>query len=114
MYTSGPVWQLASVSHPCRIRPATVRRVPPYFSCRAMSLNLSAQSVVVAANEQLSSNMGGETVILNLADSTYYGLDPVGTRVWDLVQEPKTVREVVDTLLQEYEVDIVDSRASSA
>ncbi|MDQ3605461.1 MAG: PqqD family peptide modification chaperone [Gemmatimonadota bacterium] len=49
--------------------------------------------------------MGGETVILNLADSTYYGLDPVGTRVWDLVQEPKTVREVVDTLLQEYEVE---------
>jgi hypothetical protein len=79
-----------------------------------MSLNLSAQSVIVAASEQLSSNMGGETVILNLADSTYYGLDPVGTRVWDLVQEPKTVREVVDTLLQEYEVDVVDSRASSA
>ncbi len=67
MYTSGPVWQLASVSYPCRIRPATVRRVPPYFSCRAMSLNLSAQSVIVAASEQLSSNMGGETVILNLA-----------------------------------------------
>lgn len=69
------------------------------------SPNLSVDSVVVAASEQLSSELGDETVILNLADSSYYGLDAVGSRIWSLIQEPKEVREVVDTLVQEYEVE---------
>jgi hypothetical protein len=67
--------------------------------------NLSAHSIVVASSEQLSSDLADETVILNLADSTYYGLDSVGTRIWSLVQEPKQVREIVDTLVEEYEVE---------
>jgi len=35
----------------------------------------------------------------------YYGLNAVGARVWELVQEPKTVTEIRDTLLSEYEVE---------
>ncbi len=69
------------------------------------SQQLSTNSVVVAASEQLSSDLGDETVILNLADSTYYGLDAVGARVWSLVQEPKAVREIVATIVDEYEVE---------
>jgi hypothetical protein len=34
-----------------------------------------------------------------------YGLDPVGARIWKLIQTPRTVREVRDTLLEEYDVE---------
>ena len=33
------------------------------------------------------SAVGNETVILHLVNGTYYGLDPVGTRIWGLIKE---------------------------
>jgi hypothetical protein len=43
-----------------------------------------------------------EVVVLSLADGTYYGLDPVGARVWSLLQAPQTVAAIRDVLLEEY------------
>ncbi len=40
-----------------------------------------------------------------MKNSVYYGLNPVGTRVWNLVQEPRIVGDIRDTLLDEYEVE---------
>ena len=44
-------------------------------------------------------------MILNLSKGIYYSLDPVGARVWALIQEPRTFAELQDTLSKEYEVD---------
>lgn len=66
---------------------------------------LSLQSAVVASEQQVSSDLGGEAVILSLADGTYYGLDAVGARVWELLQRPSTVAELRDAVLREYEVE---------
>jgi hypothetical protein len=48
--------------------------------------------------------VGDETVILDLASGTYFGLDPVGARIWDLMGEGRTLAEVCDQMLEEYEV----------
>ncbi|MGH9744570.1 MAG: PqqD family peptide modification chaperone [Candidatus Acidiferrales bacterium] len=55
--------------------------------------------------EQISCPLGEESAILNLRNSVYYGLDPVGARVWALLQEPRSIGELRDTLLSEYEVE---------
>jgi hypothetical protein len=70
-----------------------------------MSASLSGTSVVVASQELVSSDLAGEQVILDLSSGMYFGLNSVGTRVWQLIQEPKTVNEVRETLLSEYEVE---------
>jgi hypothetical protein len=67
---------------------------------------LSTTSVVVAAQDQVSSDLGGEVAILNLKNGVYYGLDEVGARIWNLIQEPKAVHEIRDVLLDEYQVEI--------
>jgi hypothetical protein len=66
---------------------------------------ISVDSVVVAAQSQISSDVAGEAVILDLKAGMYYGLDPIGTRVWNLIQEPKAVSYLRDVLISEYEVD---------
>lgn len=48
--------------------------------------------------------VGTETVILDLASGTYFGLDPIGARVWKLAESGKTLVEVCDIMLDEYEV----------
>jgi hypothetical protein len=66
---------------------------------------MSPETTVVATKEQASADLGGEVAILHLKNGIYYGLDPIGARIWNLIQEPRTVSEVRDTLLAEYDVD---------
>ncbi len=70
-----------------------------------MKRTLSVSSSVVVAKDQVSSDLGGEVAILHLKAGTYYGLDVVGARIWSLIQEPRTVKEIRDVLVSEYEVD---------
>jgi hypothetical protein len=70
-----------------------------------MSANLSERSIVVAAKEQVSCELGGEAAILSLANGVYYGLDLIGAQVWTLLQQPRRVEEIRDAVLQEYEVE---------
>ena len=66
---------------------------------------VSPDSTVVAAKDQVSSDLGGEVAILDLKAGVYYGLDAVGARIWSLIQEPRTVYEIRDIPLEEYEVE---------
>ena len=52
----------------------------------------------------MARTVGDETVILDLASGTYFGLDPVGARIWELMGEGKTLSEVCGQMLEEYEV----------
>lgn len=70
-----------------------------------MSTSLSADSIVVASRNQVSCDLKGEAAVLNLKNSVYYGLESVGAFVWNLVQRPRSVAELRDALLQEYDVE---------
>jgi hypothetical protein len=48
--------------------------------------------------------LGGETVLLNLVSGIYYGLDAVGTRVWQLLVEGRTIAGMCEAMLEEYDV----------
>jgi Coenzyme PQQ synthesis protein D (PqqD) len=70
-----------------------------------MDATLSVHSVVLATSEQVSCPLGEESAILNLKNSVYYGVNAVGARVWKLLQHPRSVQELRDALVDEYEVD---------
>ena len=52
----------------------------------------------------MARQVGDETVILDLAGGTYFGLDPVGARIWQLITEGRTLVQVCDAMIAEYEV----------
>ena len=54
---------------------------------------------------QLSCDAAGERLILRTRDGVYFGLDPVGARVWSLLAEPCTVARIRDALLSEFDVE---------
>lgn len=66
---------------------------------------LSASAVVVVAADVLSSDVGSEQVVLNLADGLYYGLDEVGGEIWKLLQTPVSVGAICRTIVEKYDVD---------
>jgi hypothetical protein len=53
----------------------------------------------------LVSDVGGESVFLNLKTESYFGLDDVGTRMWKVLTENGTVESAYQELLTEYDID---------
>jgi hypothetical protein len=48
--------------------------------------------------------LDGEAVLLNLQNEMYYGLDEVGTRMWQLLTTSDSVQAAMDTMLEEFDV----------
>jgi hypothetical protein len=61
----------------------------------------------MVTSQQVSCPLGDESAILNMKNSVYYGVNPVGATVWNLLKEAKTVGQIRDAILNEYEVDEV-------
>lgn len=61
--------------------------------------------IVTATQGQISSDLAGEAVILDLTSGVYYGLNEVGAKIWHLIQEPCTIQTIQHNLVQEYDVD---------
>lgn len=72
---------------------------------KTVEVNISENTIVVASVEQISSDLGGEAVILNLKSGIYHGLNEVGTLIWNLIQTPTTVKDIKAAILAEYEVE---------
>jgi hypothetical protein len=62
-------------------------------------------TTIAAVPCHVSCDLAGEAVILQLQDGVYYGLNTVGARVWQLLQQPTTRREIVSHILNDYEVE---------
>ena len=62
-------------------------------------------STIVRSSDQVSTDLGGEAVILGIQSQEYFGLEDVGVRIWGIIREPKTGRDILDTLLNDYDVE---------
>ena len=62
-------------------------------------------STIVRSSDQVSTDLGKEVFILGLGSSEYYSLEEVGARIWEIIQEPKTVKEILDSILNDYAVE---------
>ena len=59
-------------------------------------------------NENLEiddTDLDGEKVMMNLDKGEYFMMNEVGSRIWEIISEPINVKEIINTLRNEYEVD---------
>lgn len=66
------------------------------------SMNLN--QTIALSPDVISQEVSGETVLLDLESENYYGLDEVGTRIWQLIKETNELQSIFNTLLEEYNV----------
>lgn len=67
-------------------------------------MDLSLSDTVTISSSVVFRDLSGETVLLNLDSGIYYGLDTVGTRIWQLLAESLPLATVCTTIQQEYAV----------
>lgn len=62
-------------------------------------------SQVCRSTDQVSTELQGEVVILNVKDGKYYNLNPVGSRIWQIIEHPVSAVSIVETIMDEYNVE---------
>jgi hypothetical protein len=69
-----------------------------------MPMEINLNSRVRIQEDVLFQELQGEAVLLNLKTGVYLGLNQVGTRIWQLLQEDGALQRVMEVMLQEYDV----------
>lgn len=54
--------------------------------------------------ELVETKMDGETVMMSINSGEYFGLDPVGSRIWELIENPIPIDQLIDKLIDEFDV----------
>ena len=62
-------------------------------------------------DDVLFQELQGEAVVLNLKSGVYFGLDPVGTRIWQLFAAHELLSEIAQTIVAEY--DVTEDRSAA-
>jgi len=73
--------------------------------------DMNLNQTVIFSPEVISQEVSGETVLLDLESECYFGLDAVGTRIWQLIRASGDLRTIYSTLLDEYDVEETQLRA---
>ncbi len=66
---------------------------------------IDRERILRRSDEQEFRYIDEEVVFLDLNRGEYYGLDKVGTRIWEILEEPHYFNELIGKLLEEYEID---------
>ncbi len=66
---------------------------------------ITPDSRIVRDNEAIFTEMDGEIVIMSIERGEYYGVNPVGTRIWGLLETPQAVSALCEAVLPDYQVD---------
>jgi hypothetical protein len=68
-------------------------------------MDLTLNDSIVVSKDVLFRELDDEAVLLNLTTGIYFGLNPLGTRIWQLIVEERSLSRVLETMLHEYDVD---------
>ena len=65
---------------------------------------MNLNQTITLSPDVIPQEVSGETVLLDLESENYFGLDEVGTRIWQLIQQTNDLQAIYQTLLTEYDV----------
>lgn len=66
---------------------------------------ITLETTVVRADDLLATDLDGETILMSIEQSAYYGMEKTARRIWELVEKPITVSDLCRQLAEEYRVD---------
>ncbi len=68
-------------------------------------MNATANTLTLTRTEVPRCDLDGETVLFSPLDGSYFGLNAVSSRIWDLLETPTTLTAICAALGKEFDVD---------
>lgn len=66
--------------------------------------NIGPDTIIQRKPDLLYNEIDGEVIMLSIENSEYYGIDKVGSRIWELLEKPVSLKQLISRLTEEYEV----------
>ena len=70
-----------------------------------MKSAIGLNSTISKTEDLVSCDLEGETALMSVENGKYYGLDPVGSRIWGLLERSRPVSDLCALLLEEFAVE---------
>ena len=67
--------------------------------------HITLKSNIQRNSSMITSNLDGEIVMMSVENGEYYGLDEIGTRIWELLEKPIVIENLIHCLTLEFEVE---------
>jgi hypothetical protein len=77
------------------------------------NMSISPNTFLSRNLEIITNEIDDEILMMSIEDGKYYGLNPVGSEIWKLIEEPKTLEEVIPALMEIFEIDEDSCRKES-
>ena len=65
---------------------------------------INLKSMIQRKDDLVSCDLDGETMLMSVKTGKYYGIDPMGSRIWALLETTRSVFEICTVLLAEFDV----------
>jgi len=65
---------------------------------------IGPETILQRKGDLLFNTIDAEVVLLSIENSEYYGMDKVGSRIWDILEQPVSLKILIDKLMSEYQV----------
>lgn len=66
---------------------------------------LTTGSIISKNSGLLASSLDKEIVMMSVENNEYYGLNKVGSRIWQIIETPTAVERIIDIMMKEYKID---------
>ena len=69
------------------------------------NITITLNQTITQITGNIVSDMGGEKVMLSINNGKYYNLGNIGGEIWELIEEKKSVNQLVSELMSNYNVE---------
>ena len=66
---------------------------------------LTLNSIIQRDPEVIAAEAAQDLIMVNIASGYYYGLSDVARKIWDAIERPKRVSDLIDDLTGSYHID---------
>jgi hypothetical protein len=70
-----------------------------------IQVQISVENIITQNKGNIASNMDGEKVLMSIKNGKYYNLGQIGGVIWDLIESPILVKNVIIRLIDLYDVE---------
>ena len=65
---------------------------------------ITSDTLISRADGFTTAPVQNELMMLNVEQGAYYSLDPIAADIWNMVEKPASVSEIIEQLLKRYDV----------
>jgi|694.fasta_scaffold68172_2 hypothetical protein len=74
---------------------------------------ITQQTIITRKEQAFATELGDELVIMDIEAGNYITLNKLGKVIWDLLEKPHSINELVGKLLERFEVEEVQCRTET-